>query len=222
MFRSIIAIAALVACSGALAQEVKYLSGPFAFGLLAELPSRPVVKNIEPLGLLRLWAVQLGMTMDEANRSLADVYMGGSQKRPPNWDCVPLGDAEACTLRFSSSQGQTWALRSRTSAPGNPKWDIESPIGASRRVKHDYLSLIFFEEKVIGIQMTPASFRSEAIAEMANEIAASRTPYSVAEEEMVWQENGILLSASWSKRPKVVLLDGVKWKHTHIEEKEAN
>jgi len=194
----------LVWTAQSFAEQSNYLLGP-----LAELPVEPAAKKIEPLGELVLQGVRLGMTMDEAGRLFAD-----------NWDCEPLGNAEACTSAFVEYQDQRSAPRIRSWASGNPKWNIESPTLESGRVDTHYLSLIFFKERVIGIQIMPAGFQSEAVAEWAKEVDASRTPLSVDEEEMVWFENGIQLSVRWGERPKIALLDSVSWKQAQDVKKD--
>ena len=202
MKRLLIAIAALLASSILSAEQGNYILGP-----IDDAPSETVAPEIVPLREFSWDDLRLGLTMDEVERTLE--MRGGFASNERRWgfkglnhncpdlrlcrisfECEQLVNAKSCTLDLGSNPGETWAAGKRKPA---------------------YLTIIVFEEKVIVIQFVDHPYRAEVFAEYAHGVSDSRPPASVDEGEMIWQEDGVMLSVRWRERPKIILLDTVKF-----------
>ena len=189
MKRLLIAIAALLASSILSAEQGNYILGP-----IDDAPSETVAPEIVPLREFSWDDLRLGLTMDEVERILKKRGWATNKKRwgfsRIAWECEQLVNAKSCTLKLGSNPGETWAAGKRKPA---------------------YLTIIVFEEKVIVIQFVDHPYRAEVFAEYAHGVSDSRPPASVDEGEMIWQEDGVMLSVRWRERPKIILLDTVKF-----------
>ena len=186
--RSLIAIAALLASSILSAEQGNYILGP-----IDDAPIEIAVPEIAPLREFNWIDLRLGLTMDEVERILkkrgwATNKSGWGFSRIA-WECKQLVNAKSCTLNLWSDPGRTWA----------------------KKAKPAYLTILVYEEKVIGIKFVEHSYRAELWAEYANGVSDSRPPTSVDEGEVVWQEDGVILSVRWSETPRMLLLDTVKF-----------